>query len=64
MLIGAGRSGQTLIDLLRDDMKIEIVGVTDKNSRAAGLTRAKKLGLPVSTRYKDFLNDKVDLTLT
>jgi transcriptional regulator with GAF, ATPase, and Fis domain len=58
ILIGAGNSGRTLLDLFHKDPTITIVGVADKDERASGLTLARELRLPVSTNYRELLTAK------
>jgi transcriptional regulator with PAS, ATPase and Fis domain len=62
ILIGAGNSGRTLLDLFHKDPTITIVGVADKDERASGLALARELRLPVSTNYRELLTAKnIDL---
>ena len=64
LLVGAGKAGQALIGLLRDDPTIEVVGVVDSDSQAPGLAIARELGLPVSASFDELLNhEKIDLVI-
>jgi transcriptional regulator with GAF, ATPase, and Fis domain len=63
ILIGAGSGGKALVELLRKDPTVEIVGVADKDESAPGLVLARELGLPASTNYKDFLSTEANLII-
>ncbi|HSL03463.1 MAG TPA: hypothetical protein VK901_07995, partial [Nitrospiraceae bacterium] len=63
-ILGAGRGGLALIDLLHHIPSIEIVGVTDRNPAAPGLQRARELQIPVTTNAPDLIgNHGVNLIL-
>jgi transcriptional regulator with GAF, ATPase, and Fis domain len=55
ILVGAGRGGKALVELLRKDPTVEIVGVADREASAPGLVLARELGLPVTTNYQELL---------
>jgi two-component system, NtrC family, sensor kinase len=57
-IIGAGRGGTALLEVLHQIRTIEIVGITDKNPLAPGLTRAQELNVPVYGRSSDLLNGR------
>ncbi len=66
-IIGAGRGGMALLDVLHQISRIQIVGITDQNSSAPGLTRAQELHVPVYDRVTDLithqgLNLVIDVT--
>lgn len=48
-ILGAGRGGRALLDLLHQIPSIEIVGITDCDPDAPGLQRARELRIPVTT---------------
>ncbi len=57
-IIGAGRGGTALLEVLHQIRAIEIVGMTDKDPSAPGLKRAQELNVPVYGRTDDLLNDQ------
>ena len=64
ILIGAGRGGRALVELLHRDPSVEIVGVADKDEGAPGIVLARELGLPVAANYRKFLKaDTADLII-
>ncbi len=46
-ILGAGRGGRALLDLLHQIPSIEIVGIADRDPAAPGLQRAQELRVPV-----------------
>jgi two-component system, NtrC family, sensor kinase len=63
-ILGAGRGGRALLDLLHHIPSIEIVGITDRNPEAPGLERAHELQVPVTTDVPDLIgNHSVSLIL-
>jgi diguanylate cyclase (GGDEF)-like protein len=65
-IIGAGRGGAALIDMLKDDHIIRIGWVLDKNPSAPGLKMADRLGIPVlgdvSAMAGHFVNVVINVT--
>jgi signal transduction histidine kinase len=63
-IIGAGRGGTALLDLLHQIRTIEIVGIADRNPAAMGLQRARELNVPVYDRVADLIgNHGVNLVM-
>jgi signal transduction histidine kinase len=63
-ILGAGRGGTALLDLLQLIPSIEIVGITDRDPRAPGLVRAKNLRIPVIDRVEELVyNHGVNLIM-
>ncbi len=63
-ILGAGRGGTALLDLLHQICTIEIVGITDQNPNAPGLQRARELNIPVYERMADLIrNHGVNLVM-
>lgn len=56
-IIGAGRGGTALLEVLHQIGTIEIVGITDKDPSAQGLTRAHELNVPIYERVADLLRN-------
>ena len=63
-ILGAGRGGTALLDLLCQIPSIQIVGITDRDPHAPGIQRARALSIPVTDRVEDLLsNDGVNLIM-
>ncbi len=56
-ILGAGRGGHALLDLLHHMPSIEIVGIADRNPAAPGLQRARELRIPVITHMPDLIGN-------
>ncbi len=57
-IIGAGRGGTALLDLLHQIRTIEVVGIMDRNPAAPGLQRACDLHVPVYERLADLISSQ------
>ena len=63
-ILGAGRGGTALLDLLHLIPSIEIVGISDRDPGAPGLVRAKNLRIPVTRRVEELVyNHGVNLIM-
>jgi diguanylate cyclase (GGDEF)-like protein len=63
-VIGAGRGGSALLELLYNDPIVKIVGVADTDLRAPGIKLARRLKIPVTTDYRKLLKRKhLDLVI-
>jgi signal transduction histidine kinase len=63
-ILGAGRGGTALLDLLHLIPSIEIVGISDRDPGAPGLARAKNLRIPIIGRIEDLIyNNGVNLIM-
>jgi PAS domain S-box-containing protein len=55
VIVGAGKGGKALIELLLDIKSVRITGVVDKDPEAPGMVLARGLNLPAGTDLKTFL---------
>jgi signal transduction histidine kinase len=63
-ILGAGRGGRALLDLLHHIPSIKIVGIADRDPAAPGLPRARELQVPVTTNLPDLIsNNGVNLIM-
>ena len=56
-IVGAGRGGHSLLDLLHRIPSIEIVGIADRNPTTPGLQRARELRIPVVADVPDLISN-------
>ena len=63
LIVGAGNGGKILLELFINDPSINIIGVIDSDSKASGYVYAKTLNLPVSSDFRDFLDQPIDLII-
>jgi len=58
LIIGAGKGGTLLIDMFHKSDLVKILGVVDKNPDAKGIKLAKKLRIPTSADFSEFIYRK------
>ena len=64
VILGAGRGGTALLDLLHQIPSIEIIGIADRDQQAPGLQRARDLRVPVMERTEELIaNHGVNLIM-
>ncbi|GMV48624.1 MAG: Sensor histidine kinase RcsC [Nitrospirae bacterium] len=56
-IIGAGKGGVALLELLHQIPEVDIVGIADKDPSAPGLRRARDLRIPVAERVQDLIQN-------
>jgi signal transduction histidine kinase len=57
-IVGAGRGGTALLDVLHQIGTIEIVGIADKDPSAPGLQRAHELNVPIYDGVADLIKNQ------
>ncbi|HLG22941.1 MAG TPA: sigma 54-interacting transcriptional regulator [Candidatus Manganitrophaceae bacterium] len=62
-IIGAGRGGTALIEILHKDPLVKIVGIADVNRDAPGLDLARRFKIPTTTDYRKLVKEGVDLVI-
>ena len=62
-IIGAGEGGSALIDVLRDDPSLNIMGVCDINAGALGIQKARNLNIPTFSNYEDIVKKETDIII-
>ncbi len=63
VLIGAGRGGTALIEILHKDPLVKIIGIADIDPKAPALDIARRLKIPTETDYHKLLSSEVDLII-
>ena len=58
LIVGAGKGGTSLLELLNTDKKVKIIGMVDSDSEASSIKLAKKLKIPTTKDWKRFINTK------
>jgi signal transduction histidine kinase len=56
-IIGAGRGGTALLDVLHQIGTIEVVGITDKDPLAPGLQRAREINVAIYDQVADLIKN-------
>jgi two-component system response regulator HydG len=62
-IIGAGRGGTALIELLQKDPLVTITGVADTQADAPGMDLARRLNIPTTADYRTLLKAPVDIVI-
>lgn len=62
-IIGGGRGGTALIEILHKDPLVKIVGIADINPDAPGLDMARRFKIPTVTDYRQLFKNPVDLVI-
>ncbi|HET6370237.1 MAG TPA: sigma 54-interacting transcriptional regulator, partial [Nitrospiria bacterium] len=62
-IIGAGRGGTALIEILHKDPLVRIVGIADVNRDAPGIDVARRLKISTTTDFRQLLSDDVDIVI-
>ena len=55
LIVGAGKGGCALIDILHNMPLVNIVGIVDKNETAPGILKAEELNVPIFANYSDIV---------
>lgn len=62
-MIGAGRGGSALLDIFHTNGSVKIVGITDKDKNAPGLSLAKEWGIFIAEDIKELCSHKPDIVI-
>ncbi|MBI3802264.1 MAG: sigma 54-interacting transcriptional regulator [Nitrospirae bacterium] len=62
-VIGAGKGGTALIEILHKDPLVKVVGIADTNPDAPGMDLARRLKIPTTTDYRKLIRDGTDLVI-
>ena len=64
VIVGAGKGGRALLEMLAGDSTVTIAGISDVNPWAPGIDLARRLNLPIATDFKELVaNPRVDLVI-
>lgn len=63
LIVGAGKGGSALIQILSETDRMQIVGVIDTRDDAKGITLAKTYGLETDNDWKKWLHNDLDIII-
>ena len=64
VIVGAGKGGRALLEMLVGDPTVTIAGISDVNPWAPGIDLARRLNLPITTDFREMVSDpRVDLII-
>jgi diguanylate cyclase (GGDEF)-like protein len=58
-IIGGGRGGKAIIEVLFDDPAVKIIGIADLNPKSPGMILAKRLKIPQAADYRKILKNNI-----
>ena len=62
-IVGCGKGGAAILEMLKDNKIVELVGVADKDPGAHGIFLAKQMKIPIYTEYRDLVEDDLELII-
>lgn len=62
-IVGAGKGGTSLLEILSEDPTVQITGVADRGKTAPGIRLAKALTIPTTADFRTLLNKKNDIII-
>ncbi|WP_017727033.1 sigma-54 interaction domain-containing protein [Halalkalibacterium ligniniphilum] len=63
MILGAGRGGTALLQMLMETESFEVVAMIDLNERAPGMLLANELGITTGSDWRSFLTADIDVII-
>ena len=64
VIVGAGKGGRALLEMLVGDRTVCLLGIADLNAWAPGIEFARRVNVPVTTDYRALVRDpRVDLII-
>jgi len=62
-IVGAGKGGTSLLEILSEDPTIKVTGIADRKKTAPGIRLANALGIPTTSDFTTLLNKKNDIII-
>ncbi|WP_100010713.1 sigma 54-interacting transcriptional regulator [Lentibacillus sediminis] len=63
LIVGAGKGGSALLEILHTTKRMEIAAVIDHNKDAPGISLAKKYEIPTGCDWKSWLDKNIDIII-
>lgn len=63
LIIGAGKGGTALLQILMKTKLIRIIAVVDQDPEAQGLQEARKYGIATSSDWKPYITEDIDIII-
>lgn len=61
MIVGAGKGGSAILKIMRETEMLKVIAVVDCNPEAPGIEKAKEVGIPTGTDWKQFIDQNIDI---
>ena len=62
-IVGCGSGGEAVLDVLKDNPSIKIVGIAERDSSAPGLSIARALNIPIVSDFRKLVTKKLDVIM-
>ncbi|MGP4107325.1 sigma 54-interacting transcriptional regulator [Virgibacillus sp. L01] len=63
LIVGAGKGGSTLLEILNNTDRMKVVGVVDRKSTAPGIQKAQEYGIPSDYTWEKWINKDIDIII-
>lgn len=63
LIVGAGKGGTALINIIRSTASMKVIAVIDKNKNAEGLTLAKQLHIETGSDWREWMDRNIDIVM-
>ena len=63
MIVGAGKRGMAIIQIIQDSIMLDVKAVIDLNEEASGILWAKERGIQTACDWRPFIEKKVDIII-
>ena len=63
LIIGAGKGGTALLQILMKTKLIRIIAVVDQDPEAQGLQEARRYGIATSSDWKPYITEDIDIII-
>src|SRR6185503_9401956 len=57
VIVGAGKGGRALLEMLVGDGTVTLLGIADLNAWAPGIEFARRVNVPISTDFRELVKD-------
>ncbi|WP_342043133.1 sigma-54-dependent Fis family transcriptional regulator [Bacillus sp. OTU2372] len=63
MIVGAGKGGTAILEILKESEVLNVQVVIDRNENAPGIILARKEGINTGTSWQTYLNESIDIVI-
>lgn len=63
LIVGAGKGGSALLQILYNTERMKIAAVIDRNHNAAGIEHAQEMGIPTGENWREWIHKAIDIVI-
>lgn len=63
LIVGAGKGGTALLQLLSETDRMKVIAITDIDPEAAGFSLANKLGIATGDDWREWIHNEIDIVI-